>query len=204
MNPDYPQMGSQMGYQQMQVPQMYRSNTPKTLGVLSIVFGSIIAAMSAIGLAAGKQFGSMVQAHGNEAAFDRFIAETHAVSVLQSTAMLVMSLLLIYIGTGQRKYMRWASGASVKWGIAALVYLVVNAIVQFTVVMPALDRFMTEISHANIDVPVGAIMKVSQFIGLAMYAAYPIVMISAFRKPHNIASMDQPPPTMPTATVVSQ
>jgi hypothetical protein len=121
--------------------------------------------------------------------------------VVQGIVMSVMSLALIYIGVGQRKYQRWAASASVKWGILALLWLVVYLVLQFVVVLPALDRFMDAISHGAMrDMPVGGMMKFGAFLGMAMYAPYPIILIAVFRKPQNIAAMDQP--SLPTATVV--
>jgi hypothetical protein len=184
-------------------PMPRKSGTPRTLGMLSIIFGSIIGAMSLFNLVAGKQLGLMMQPTSSQKElFERFTDEVHTVSMVQGAVMLVMSIVLIYIGTGQRKYMRWAAGASVKWGIVALLYLVANAVIQFTVVIPATNRLMESISHGGLaSVPMGGIMKFAAFLGIAMYAAFPIILISAFRKPHNIAAMDQP--SLPTATVVS-
>ncbi len=193
MNPAY-----MAGYGMQQ--QQYRSGTPRTLGLLSMIFGGIVAVMSFFGLVAGSQFGGMMQTTASQKEyFDVYMAQTHTVAVAQSAVMLLMSVILIFIGNAQRKYLRWAVGATVKWSLAGLVYLVLNAIVQFVVVMPALDRFIASISHGGLEsLPMGGIMKFSALIGIAMYAAYPLVMLSAFRKPHNIASMDQP--ALPTAT----
>ncbi len=158
--------------------------------------------MSLFSLVAGKQLGSMMQTKASQReAFERYMGEIHSVSLLQSAVMLVMSVILIYIGLGQRKYMRWAAGASVKWGVAALLYLVAILIVQFVVVLPALDRFMQEVSQGlGAQLPMGGIMKVSLFLGLAFYAPFPIILIVAFRKPNTLAAMDQP--TLPVATLL--
>ena len=196
MNPAYSPAGYGMH-------QQYRSGTPRTLGLLSIIFGSIVAVMSFFGLVAGTQVGGMMQTTASQKEyFDIYMEQTHTVAVAQSAIMLLMSIILIYVGTGQRKYMRWAVGATMKWSIAGLVYLLANAVVQFTVVMPALDRFVASISHGGLEsLPMGGIMKFSALIGIAMYAAYPLVMIAAFRKPQNVASMDQP--AIPTATALA-
>jgi hypothetical protein len=184
--------------------QYYRSTTPSTLGMLSIVFGSLIAATSAFGLAAGKQLGSMMQHSGSQAeAYDRFISETHTVSMVQSSVFLIMSLALIYIGVGQRKYMHWALGATKKWAVVGLAFLVINLIMTLAVVSPAMDRFIADISHGlGTDIPMGGMMKVGSFMGVVLYAAFPIVLLSSFRKPQNVIAMDQPPAGVPTATVV--
>ncbi|MBK9031087.1 MAG: hypothetical protein IPL61_07090 [Myxococcales bacterium] len=177
-----------------------KSNTPRTLGTLSMVFGGIVAAISLFGLLAGKQFGQMVNTNQvGRAAFDRYMADIHSASMAMSAAMLVMSVALIYIGTGQRSYQRWAVRASVWWGVAALVYLGVQMIVQFTVILPAMDRLLDAISNSRIRGSMGAIMKVSVFSGILFYAPFPIVLISSFRKQVNVDAMDQPP--LPTAEI---
>jgi hypothetical protein len=91
--------------------------------------------------------------------------------------------------------------ASVIWGITALAFLVVNLFVQLTVIMPALERFIDAISHGNMTNPMGGIMKISAVVGLAFYAPYPIILIVAFRRPHNVQAMDQPPEIPPAANV---
>ncbi|MBS1121994.1 MAG: hypothetical protein H6Q90_4222 [Deltaproteobacteria bacterium] len=174
---------------------------PRTLGTLSIIFGSIVGAMSLFSLIIGKQVGAMMQTNGSQkAAFEDYMAEIHTVSMVQSGAMLVMSAALVYLGVGQRRYLRSAASASVKWGLVALVYLVAILIVQCVVVLPALDRFMEAISHGmNAQLPMGGIMKISVFFGLAFYAPFPIILMVTFRKPHILAAMDQP--QLPVATV---
>ena len=73
---------------------------------------------------------------------------------------------------------------------------------QWTVILPALDRFIERISHGGqMNVPMGKIMKVSTIIGVLFYAPFPIVLLAAFRKPNVRAAMDQPPPPDPTGEV---
>jgi hypothetical protein len=191
--PGYPPPG--YGYPPGYAPPPTKSTTPRTLGTLSIVFGALIAFLSLIGLVAGKQFGSMMRVQPSQRdAFNAYLHEVHGASMAISTLMLVMSLILVAVGIGQRGYRRWAVQASVAWGIAALVVLVINAVVQFTVMIPALDRFIAAITHGGrIVVPMGGIMKVSAIMGLVFYAPFPIILISAFRKAANVTAMDQPP-----------
>jgi hypothetical protein len=205
MQPGYPGYGTPpgygYGYGMPQAPM--KSTTPKTLGTLSMVFGGIVAAMNLIGLAAGKQLGSMMQVRpGQEEAFQRYLSEVHGASMALGVVMFLMSAVLFVIGTGQRSYKRWAVKASIVWGILALVVLFADLIVQFTVMMPALDRFIEAISHGNgVAAPVSGIMKISAILGLAFYAPFPIILIAAFRKPVNVQAMDQPPQETPAANV---
>jgi hypothetical protein len=178
----------------------FKPSAPRTLGTLSIVFGSIVGVFSLFGLLAGTQLGMMMQPDGSQReAFERYTSEIHGVGLANNAAFLVMSLVLLYIGTGQRKYARWAGAASVKWGMAALCWLAVFAVFHFTVVMPAMDRYLGAISHQLNGMPLGGIMKFSSVLAIAIYAPYPIILIATFRKPHIVAAMSEP--SLPTAIV---
>ena len=180
-----------------------RSTAPRTLGTLSMVFGGLITATSFFGLVFGKQIGQMSQVQpSQQEAFDQYIREIHGVSTGLSAMMLVMSIALFIIGTGQRGFKRWAINASIIWGAVALVCLAINLIVQLTVILPALDRFIERISHGgSVKLPLGNIMKVSTIVGVLFYAPYPIILIAAFRKPNVREVMDQPPKPTPAADV---
>lgn len=184
-------------------PYAYRSTTPRTLGTMSMIFGGIIAAMSALSLLLGKQMGSFMKvAPSQEEAFERYMQEIGAFATAQSVVFLLMSVALFAIGTGQRNYRRWAVGASVTWGAVALVVLLLNTIVQFAVVLPALDRFIDAITHGSYDRAagqVGLMSKVGAVLGVGFYAPYPIILIVAFRRRHNIDCMDAE--HLPAATI---
>jgi len=202
MQPGYPGYGNPMGYGHGYGGPPPRSTTPKTLGTLSMVFGGIVAFLNLINLAIGKQLGGFSQVNADQKeAYDHFLSEVHGTTMALASMMLVMSIALFVIGTGQRGYKKWAAPASVVWGVLALVCLLVNLIVQLTVVMPALDRFIETISHGNMPLPIGTIMKVSAVFGLAFYAPYPIVMIVSFRKPDVLAAMGGPATENPAANV---
>jgi hypothetical protein len=179
---------------------MMKPSAPRTLGTLSIVFGSIVAVFSGFGVLFGTTLGGMMQPSGiQREAFERYSADIHTVSFANNLAMFVMSLLLIYIGGGQRKYAPWARTASVKWGLAALGWLMVFGIVTCTVVFPAMERFVAEIAGQLHGVPMGGIMKFSMLFVLVLYGPYPIILITAFRRPHIVAAMSEP--SLPTAIV---
>jgi hypothetical protein len=178
----------------------YKPAAPRTLGTLSIVFGSIVAALSVFGLLAGTQLGTMMQPDGTQReAFERYSAHIHWVGQANNLALLAMSILLIYIGRGQRSYARWAASASVKWALAGLGWLAVTVVLHFVVVAPALDEFVTSISHHLNGVPMGGIMKFGALLGYLFYAPYPIILLVTFRKPHIVAAMSEP--SLPTAIV---
>jgi len=179
-----------------------KTSTPRTMGTLSMVFGAIVVCTSIFG-ALGGQMSFTKMPPGQQAAFERYIAATHTFTVVQALIMLVMAASLFYIGTGQRGYKRWAAGASVKWGVAALAVVVFNIIGAVTYTMPALDTFINEISHGNSPAAgaIGVAMKVGVFMGFAFNLPYPIIMISVFRKPQNVDAMDQPT-AIPTATAL--
>jgi hypothetical protein len=167
-----------------------RPGAPGTLGILSIIFGSLITFTSLLGIA-GKQLGAAIQAtERSRDAFEQFSSETHGWSVGLACLMGAMSIALLFIGIGQRGYKRWAARASVTWGAVALVVLVAQAVIQFTVMMPAMEHFMASLPNPA-DMPIGPMMKVSAFIGLLFYTPYPIILIVCFRKPHIVAAMQQ-------------
>ncbi|HTR53803.1 MAG TPA: hypothetical protein VMJ10_24080 [Kofleriaceae bacterium] len=167
-----------------------RPGAPRTLGILSIIFGSLITFTSLLGIA-GKQLGAaMQQNERSREAFEQFSGEIHGWSVGVACVMAAMSIALLVIGIGQRGYKSWAARASVTWGAVALLVLVAQAVLQFTVMMPAMEHFMQSIPNPA-DVPMGPIMKVSAIIGLLFYTPYPIILIVSFRKPHIVAAMQQ-------------
>jgi hypothetical protein len=177
-----------------------KPGAPRTIGTLSLVFGSIVAALSLFGLVAGTQLGMMMQPDGSQRdAFERYSAEIHWVGQANNLALLAMSVLLIYISRGQRSYARWAAAASVKWGVAGLAWLVITVVLHFIVVAPAMDEFVAAIGNRFNGVPMGGIMKFGALIGYAFYAPYPIILLVTFRKPHIVAAMSEPP--LPTAIV---
>ncbi len=175
-----------------------KPGAPRTIGMLSIVFGSIVTALSVFGLIAGTHIGAMMQPDGSQReAFERYSEQIHWVGQANNLALLAMSILLIVIGRGQRSYQRWAAPASVKWGIAGVLWIVVTVVLHFAVVAPAMDEFVASLNHQLPGVPMGGIMKFGALLGYAFYAPYPIILIVAFRKPHIVAAMSEP--ELPTA-----
>jgi hypothetical protein len=107
-------------------------------------------------------------------------------------AMLLMSIALIFIGIGQRRYRRWAQLASVTWGWLGLIILAFQFAFWLNVVSPALDTFMESLSlfHGKGSLLSGFSNSFG-FISLFLYAPYPILLIILMGRPSIVRSMSQ-------------
>lgn len=169
--------------------QPVRPSSPKTLGVLSIVFGSLAAAGTLFGLVTSG--GSVFRPSGvSSAAWRHYLDQVGTVTMIMSAVMLAMSVALIVIGAGQRGYKRWAGKASVWWALAGLVILAIQLVVNLTVVAPAMERVFADLPRMARETA-NAAGKVSAFLALALYVPYPIILLVTFRKPAVVAAMDQ-------------
>jgi hypothetical protein len=178
-----------------------KTNTPRTLGTLSMVFGGIVTGTSLLTLVVGKSLGTFSAPPGHKAAFERYAEQCSTYSMVTAAVMLLMSVALFYFGTGQRKYLRWAAKASVQWGVVALLVLVGQFIGIFAVVLPAIDDLTRAVANDRVLGSMSTMMKVTTVFSLALYAPFPLILISTFRKQENIDAMDQPAAELPSATV---
>lgn len=169
-----------------------RPSSPRVLGILSIVFGSIVVAFSLFGLAAAGLGSDMMGSRAARRAFEVYAAELQPWSTIATIVMIGMSLALLFIGIGQRGYRQWAQRAAVAWAIAALVVLAGQFAFHFLVTTPALDRFIAGLQRHS---PVGDMMSGMGtglgFASLFFYAPYPIIMLVLMRKPAVVAAMTE-------------
>jgi hypothetical protein len=170
-------------------------NGPRTLGTLSIIFGSIVAALTSFGAVGGAGMATMMMrglpANTGVSAMQDYLAAIRIPSLIQSLAFVGMSVWLIAIGVGQRRYRAWAARQSVIWGVVALVVLVGAFLVAVLVTGPAAERMMEAMSaHSGVRNPMGAFTRVAGILGVLFYLPYPIILIAAFRKPATIAAMN--------------
>ncbi|MGH2687624.1 MAG: hypothetical protein ACRDKW_02285 [Actinomycetota bacterium] len=170
---------------------------PKVLGILSIVFGGIVALFTLFNVVGGASpdLGSMGDMGGFDStviveAEQQFVEDTRMTSLVSGLLNLVMATSLIFIGIGQFKYKKWAAPASVKWGIVALLVLAVDAVIQFTVTLPAMEDLFARLMAAEPDLPdLRGILKAASVVPLLLNLPYPIILIAIFRKPRVVAAM---------------
>src|SRR4051794_21670333 len=120
--------------------------TPVTLGVLSMIFGGLIAAYSGFNLVFQSFSGSFMSSMGKLAAnaprrpgqpdpqlmFTKLGEAVKSVAPYTSALLvgkLLFSLALIAIGYGLYKRLRWGRSGAIAWGALALVFLVAELVV---------------------------------------------------------------------------
>ncbi|HEX7842887.1 MAG TPA: hypothetical protein VF469_35680 [Kofleriaceae bacterium] len=171
---------------------------PRTLGTLSIIFGAVVAAFSFFGAVGGAGMAgmmtNMMKGLPGNADFSGAMADyLHAIrtpSLIQGLVFVGMSIWLIVLGVGQRRYRAWAARQSMLWGVAALVILVGVTVMYLTVIGPAAERMMEAIArHSNAPSPFGSFMSFAGLGGVIVYAPYPIILIVTFRKPAIVSAM---------------
>lgn len=166
-----------------------RPNAPKVLGILSIVFGAIGALFTLLG-ALGTATGAFqkMAGEGAQAAMASYMAKLQPLSTVITIVMGLMSVALILIGTGQLRYRRWATSASVQWAIVGLAVLIGQVIWQVLVVGPALETYLDDLGIGRAAREMG-FGKAMALVALAFYAPYPIVLIAYFKKPRIVEAM---------------
>lgn len=168
---------------------------PRTLGTLSIIFGSIVAALSFFGAIGGAGMATMMMRGLPEntgvSAMHDYLDAIRVPSLIQSLVLVGMSVWLIFLGLGQRRYRAWAARQSVVWGAVALAVLVGMFLMAVLVTGPAAERMMEAMAaHSGVRNPMGAFTRVAGILGVLFYLPYPIILIVAFRKPATIAAMN--------------
>ena len=177
--------------------------TPVTLGVLSMIFGGLVALYSGFNLVLQSFSGSFMSSMGQLAAsaprkpgqpdpsemFAKLGEVMKSVSGY-TTALLagkvLFSIALIAIGYGLYKRMRWSRSGAIGWGALALVYLVAELMVTIGIVQPRVNAAMQEVfrSMPNGD-PGAAMMQAMQgsqsaitvVVNLVLYAPFPIILL---------------------------
>jgi hypothetical protein len=165
---------------------------PRVLGTLSIVFGSIVAAFSLFGAVGGGagMAGMMNPGNVGHSVMQDYLQAIRTPSLIQSLMYVVMSVWLVCLGVGQRRYRAWAARQSVLWGVVALACLVGAVGLYLGVIGPAAERMADEVARSSgLPRGFGSVMRWAGISGIVFYVPYPIILIVTFRKPRVVSAM---------------
>jgi hypothetical protein len=177
--------------------------TPVTLGVLSMVFGGLIAAYSGLNLLFQTFSGSFMSSMGQLAASaPRKPGQPDPSVMLAKTAeaakaiapytvalligKLLFSLALIGIGYGLYKRLRWGRSGAIAWGALALIFLVAELIVTIGIVQPHMNAAVQEAFRAMPNGAPGAAMMqamqgsqgvITVVVNLIFFAPFPVLLL---------------------------
>ena len=177
--------------------------TPVTLGVLSMVFGSLVALYSGFNLLFQRFSGSFLTSLGQFAAsaprkpgqpdpslmFDKIGAAVKSVAPYTTALLsgkLVFSIALVAIGYGLYKRARWSRSGAIAWGALALVFLAAELMVTIGVVQPRMTAAMQEVFRTMPSGDPGAAMMqamqgsqgtITIIFNLVLYAPFPVLLL---------------------------
>jgi hypothetical protein len=174
--------------------------TPVVLGVLSMVFGGLVAAYSAFGLATQSMVKSWSSAFGKMAAMGPprpgqpdpakmmeamgpMLDQLKPYTLSISGGMLLFSLALIGVGWGLYKRQAWSRPASMLWGAAALAFIPFQIWVQTSIIQPRMREIMIQ-AFSDAQMPPGIIESafgmqsgITVVFTVLFYAPFPVVLL---------------------------
>lgn len=175
------------------------TRVPRTMGILSIVFGSIVLFFSLFGTLG--LIVPLVVSHAppptrpDDAIVMQAVTRIYGAMGGISAMLTVMSALLLALGIGQMRYRRWAGVWSVRWAVVALGAVVVMALVAATFFSSFFD-LMAAGDHAATPQGLAGAREAGRAMGIVyaamtvlMYAPWPIVMLAFFSRKHVRAAM---------------
>lgn len=158
-------------YQQQHYPhQPQRSAIPKVIGILMIIFASLGLLGSLIGLAGG----------GNREMF-RAIPELKTwatIELLLNVIGLAYGAFHLYAGVRCLGYKSNAPKLAVVYGVVAIAMVLINLILVFAWVKPALDGMMGDLGPGF-----GAIFGVAMIFGSLIGIAWPTIVMILMTRP---------------------
>jgi hypothetical protein len=174
--------------------------TPITLGILSMVFGSLLAVVSAVQLAfsvagpalfgrMGSLLKSLPQRPGQ---VDPQLLMARTAEAMRELApyndgllggKLAFSIALIFIGYGLYKRQRWSRSGALAWGALALLFTFAEAIVRATIILPRTAAIMKDLMVSTADPALLQQMQNAQSTGtlvltILVFAPFPIVLLA--------------------------
>ncbi|HEX8952235.1 MAG TPA: hypothetical protein VF945_10350 [Polyangia bacterium] len=169
---------------------------PRTFGILSIVFSSLVLVGSLFGLI-GLVIPVMLRhvpppTRSEDAQAMQMLSSMYLGMGLVSAILSVMSALLLALGIGQLRYRKWAAVWSVRWGVVALGALVVMAILMTKTMSSTFGAIGSLADGPNPQ----AARQVGGMIGgvyaammVVFYSPYPILMLVYFSRDRIRAAM---------------
>jgi len=120
---------------------------------------------------------------------------------VQAAIVLTMSVWLIVLGVGQRRYRRWATRQTIVWSVVAVVVLVLMVCLSVLVIVPATDGVLSMVRALGVEhiSPLQAHFghgrwitfggRKSAIIMVLLYAPYPFLLLSYFTRRETKAVM---------------
>jgi hypothetical protein len=176
--------------------------TPATLGVLSMVFGSLVGLYSVVGVVFSTidtsffgNLGAMARAlppkpgEPDPAVLFGRVQEMMKAIAPYTQALLVgkivFSAMLIVIGYGLYQRRRWSRSGAIAWSTVALLFTVAEMIVRVGFIQPRVDAAMRDVaagasnpsSAAMIQALSSSSSLITAVFTLLVYAPYPTVLL---------------------------
>lgn len=172
-------------------PAPWRPGAPRTLGTLAVVFGWITATFAAMTLLNGGRVGGTSDDNFPAEALAAFTDATQAANLGLNLILITMSVTLVFIGAGLRRYERWAGRAAARWSLGALVLVGAIAYVNGVVIGPAAEALFATADDRELAEMAPA-MRWAGLGSVAIYAPFPIVLVAFLRRARFVAALDQP------------
>jgi hypothetical protein len=177
--------------------------TPVTLGILSMIFGGLIALYAVFNLVFSTFSGSLMSGMGQmmqnaprrpgepdpTVLFGKLGDVMKSVMPYTTAIMagkLLFSLALIAIGYGLYNRMRWSRNGAIGWSVLALLFLAAELIVTIGIIQPRVNGAMQEVFRSMPHGDPGAAMMqamqgsqsaITIVTNLVLYSPFPILLL---------------------------
>lgn len=177
--------------------------TPVTLGILSMIFGGLVALWSGLSLVLASFSGTLMRSMGQMTAnaprrpgqpdpavlFAKIGEVTKSMAVYTNSiaaGKVLFSIALIAIGYGLYKRMRWSRSGAIAWSALALLFLAAELIITIGVIQPRFNGAMQEAFGALPPGDPGAAMMqamqgsqsaITIVTNLVLYSPFPILLL---------------------------
>ncbi|HXU74359.1 MAG TPA: hypothetical protein VN947_33930 [Polyangia bacterium] len=177
--------------------------TPVTLGILSMIFGGLVALWSSLSLVLASFSGTLMRSMGQLTAnaprrpgqpdpsvlFAKIGEVTKSMAIYTNSiaaGKVLFSIALIAIGYGLYKRLRWSRNGAIGWSVLALLFLAAELIITIGIIQPRLNGAMQEVFHSMPHGDPGAAMMqamqgsqsaITIVTNLVLYSPFPILLL---------------------------